>query len=191
MTKNYRLAIENSRIENLTINHSFHVFESGKGAFADEITLKNNQFINISGDVLRLDKEVEDLGVYNAEYVNIIGNEFIDVQGAVVKLYRGGSDESTFGPHLFMHQNQVENAGLGKRNKTASSLYLHGVQVTDVANNIIKNSAPIIVEHTVGEPQTQIHNNRLNKAPSVVELRVKGPHTAKLNNNSVAQSDNG
>lgn len=185
MSANYRLVIENSIIENLNINHSFHVFESGKGAFANEITLKNNVFSNITGDILRLDKEIEDLGIYNAEYVTLTNNEFSQVDGALIKLYRGGSDESTFGPHLLMTHNKVHDLGLGKRNKSAASVLLHGVQVTNINNNTVQKSAPMIVEHTVGEPKTSITDNALNKAPSVVELRVKGEHTATLENNVI------
>lgn len=186
MTQNYRFVLQNSRIEDLDINHSFHVFESGKGAFANTITLKNNQFVNISGDILRLDKEIEDLGIYNAEYVTLENNQFNQVKGALVKLYRGGSDESTFGPHLLMSNNQVNDLGLGKRNKAKASLHLHGVQVTSIENNQLVNTAPIVVEHTVGEPITKIKDNQLTQQPSVVELRVEGPHTATLTNNQVA-----
>ncbi len=185
MTANYRLVVENTRIENLDINHSFHVFESGKGAFANQIRLENNQFHNISGDILRLDKEIEDLGIYNAEYVELVNNQFEGVKGALVKLYRGGSDESTFGPHLLMKGNQVQNLGLGKRNKSNASLFLHGVQVSNIEGNQLSNAAPIVVEHTVGEPKTSIINNQLNISPSIAELKSKGPHTATLSNKIV------
>jgi poly(beta-D-mannuronate) lyase len=102
-----------------------------------------------------------------------------------VKLYRGGSDESTFGPHLTMSNNQLNAIGEGKRNKTKASLFLHGVQVTNVKENTLKNSAPIKVEHTVGEPKTSIVNNQFSQKISVVELRVSGPHTAELSNNII------
>ena len=185
MIDNYRFVMSNSEVKDLDVNHSFHFLVTGKVAFADEITLINNTFSNISGDLLRLNTEVEDLGVYNAEYVNLKDNTIENIKGAVVKLYRGGSDESTFGPHLLMSNNQLNNVGLGKRNKNQASLYLHGVQVTKITNNKILNSAPIMVEHTVGEPQTLIANNKFNatKGPSVKELRVKGPHTAVIRNN--------
>ena len=185
MTQNYRFVMHNSTIKNLNINHSFHFFESGKGAFADYIELKGNKFSNITGDLLRLDKEIEDLGIYNAEYVTLSENTFDNVEGTLVKLYRGGSDESTFGPHLNMKNNTVTQVGVGKRNKSKASLYLHGVQVTNVLGNTLKNSAPIIVEHTVGEPKTVIKDNELSQEVSVVELRVAGPHTAELSNNKV------
>lgn len=187
MVDNYRFEIHNSQLIKLDINHSFHFFITGKGAMADEITLTNNTFDNVTGDILRLNTEIEDLGIYNAEYVTLKGNKFNDVAGAVVKLYRGGSDESTFGPHLLMSNNTLTNVGLGKRNKEQASVYAHGVQVSNITNNEFKKSAVIKVKHTVGEPKTAITNNKFDatKAPSVKELRVSGPHTAIIKNNNV------
>ncbi|NMP15113.1 polysaccharide lyase 6 family protein [Thalassotalea sp. Y01] len=187
MTQNYRLLMQNSVIQNLDVNHSFHFFESGKGAFADQISLLGNRFVNVTGDVLRLDKEHEDLGIYNAEYVVLNDNEFNQVQGALVKLYRGGTDESTFGPHFVMNNNTIKDLGLGKRNKADASIFLHGVQVTNIDSNTLQDSAPIVIEHTVGEPISSLSNNELNQQPSIVELRVAGEHTALLDNNKIVQ----
>ncbi|MBV1909605.1 MAG: polysaccharide lyase 6 family protein [Kangiellaceae bacterium] len=185
MTKNYRFEVKNSLIENLVINHSFHFFDSGSRAFASYILIENNRFKNITGDLFRLDKESDDLGIYNAEYVTLKNNEFINVEGSLVNLYRGGSDESTFGPHLYFQGNKVVNASLGKRNKSKASIWLHGVQVTNVKKNMFDDSQIIKVEHTVGEPVTNITDNQFKNTefPGVVELRVRGPHTANLKNN--------
>ncbi|XQW87020.1 polysaccharide lyase 6 family protein [Thalassotalea piscium] len=185
MVDNYRFVMKNSTVQGLDINHSFHFFDSGKGAFADYISLTNNQFSTVTGDILRLDKEVEDLGIYNAEYVTLKGNRFQNVEGALVKLYRGGTDESTFGPHLVMTNNTVNTVGKGKRNKANASVYIHGVQVGTVQDNTFNNSNIIRVEHTVGEPITHINGNTFIKTdkPSVIELKAKGPHTADVSNN--------
>lgn len=187
MVHNYRFVMTDSQVVDLDINHSFHFFVTGKGAFADQITLNNNSFSKVSGDILRLNSEIEDLGIYNAEYVTLNKNSFSNVEGAIVKLYRGGTDESTFGPHIQMTNNTLSNVGLGKRNANKASLYLHGVQVTNVESNHLIDSAPIVVEHTVGEPQTVISSNIFDATtePSIVELRVDGPHTAKVENNTV------
>ena len=187
MIENYRFEMTNTEINALDINHSFHFFVTGKGAMADTIVLNNNTFNEITGDVLRLNTEIEDLGVYNAEYVTVTGNSFKNVKGSLVKLYRGGSDESTFGPHFEMKNNTLNNVGLGKRNKEKASIYVHGVQVTNIENNEFTNSASIVVEHTVGEPITKVLKNTFKEtpAPSVKELRVEGPHTAILENNNV------
>lgn len=186
MTKNYRFEVKNSRIENLVINHSFHFFDSGSRAFASYILIENNRFENITGDLFRLDKESDDLGIYNAEYLTVKNNEFVDIEGSLVKLYRGGSDESTFGPHLIFQGNKVQKSGLGKRNKSQASIWLHGVQVTTIEKNEFSDSQLISIEHTVGEPVTDVLDNQFKNTelPNIVELRVKGPHTANLKNNS-------
>jgi poly(beta-D-mannuronate) lyase len=185
MFKNYRFAIKNSVIKDLNVNHSFHFLDSGSRAFAQSIDVENNTFENITGDIFRLNKEIDDLGIYNVEYLNIINNTFTDVEGMLVNLYRGGSDESTFGPHILLKDNTVTNVGNGKRNKSKSAMLLHGVQVSSIENNTFVKSGPIDIEHTVGEPITIVKNNKFNKtaAPSVKELRTKGPHTAVLLNN--------
>ena len=187
MVDNYRLNMMNSHLVNLDINHTFDFFKTGKGALADEITLINNKFDGVSGDILRLDSETEDLGIYNADYVTFSDNSFSNIGGSLVTLYRGGTDESTFGPHFIMTNNSLNNVGLGKRNKRNASIFLHGVQVTNINKNTFVNSAPVIVEHTVGEPKTSIINNTFDSTdePSVTELRVAGPHTATLKNNKV------
>lgn len=191
MVENYRFVMLNSHVSQLDINHSFDFFATGKGAFADEITLVGNTFENVTGDILRLNTEIEDLGIYNAEYVTLKGNTFNNVQGAVVKLYRGGTDESTFGPHLVMADNKLNQVGLGKRNKNKSSLYLHGVQVADIAHSALVSSAPIIIEHTVGEPTTVIKGNLFDAtlAPIVTELSVEGPHTALVEDNKTVNTE--
>lgn len=185
MVENYRLLVTNSDLIDLNVNHSFHFFVTGKGAFADEITLLNNHFSNVSGDILRLNSEIEDLGIYNAEYVTLEGNTFENIEGAVAKIYRGGTDESTFGPHLLMTDNTLKNVGAGKRNKSGASIFLHGVQVTNIQQNVIRNSAAIKIEHTVGEPKTAVISNTFKATPNpeVKELRVSGPHTALIKDN--------
>lgn len=185
MVNNYSFIARNNKFIALDINHSFHFFSTGKGAFADKIVLENNYFNRVSGDILKLDSEIEDLGIYNAEYIVINNNQFNEVRGAVAKIYRGGTDESTFGPQLSFLNNTLSNVGKGKRNKSASSLYLHGAQVSNIAENTFENSALIKIEHTVGEPKTNISDNVFvdTTGPSIKELRVAGPHTAILNNN--------
>jgi len=86
-----------------------------------------------------------------------------------------------------MSNNTLNNVGLGKRNKEQASVYVHGVQVTNIKSNKFIKSAPVVVEHTVGEPKTEISNNTFNatQSPSVKELRVAGPHTAVIKNNNV------
>jgi poly(beta-D-mannuronate) lyase len=189
---NFRLEILDSKISDLDVNHSFHVFDSGYRAFADEIVIKNSQFTNITGDILRLNKELDDLGIYNAEYVTLDNNVFRDVEGTIANLYRGGTDESTFGPHFIMTNNKLKQVGNGKRNKSKAVMTIHGAQVTDIENNVFAMTPAIVINHTVGEPQTVIRNNVFGQATEIkiAELNVDGPHTAILENNSFKKTTN-
>jgi poly(beta-D-mannuronate) lyase len=184
---NNRLEISGVKVLNLNVNHSAHVFDAGYHSLADNILIENSHFENITGDILRLDKEVDDLGIYNAEYVTITNTTFSNIEGAIAKIYRGGTDESTFGPHLLFANNKVNNVGGGKRNKSQSSLFLHGVQDTDLLNNEFTNTKPVIIEHAVGEPQTLIKDNHFGNVglPVVTEIFTKGESTAVLKNNTV------
>ena len=107
-----------------------------------------------------MNKEPEDLGIYNGEYVSIVDSKFIDIEGAVADIYRGGTDESTFGPHFELRGSSLESVGHGKRNKSAASVALHGVQATNIYDNVFVDSMPIRVAETVGEPVTKMGNNQ-------------------------------
>ncbi len=186
MLANYRFELHNSKVTNLNVNHSFHFFDAGFRSFADDIVISNTTFSDITGDILRLHKESDDLGIYNAEYVTVTNSTFTNVKGGLIKLYRGGTDESTFGPHLTLKNNRLTNVGLGKRNKEKTVALIHGVQVSHVSDNIFTKTAPVDVNHTVGEPITRIENNTfVNTAEmSIDELNFPGPHTAKTSNNT-------
>jgi poly(beta-D-mannuronate) lyase len=189
MYKNYRLAMSNVTIEALDINNNFHVFVAGSRSLATSIKVTDSTFKNISGDIFRLSQETDDLGIFNADYLIMDNNVFENIAGAVVDLYRGGRDESTFGPHLSFTNNIITNAGHDNRNKTKSVIKLHGVQVTSINNNKFINTAPITLEHTVGQPVSEITGNDFIKtaAPSIVELYALGEHTAVLSNNKISK----
>ena len=48
---------------------------------ADRITITDSTFSEISGAVLKLDAETDDLGIYSADYVTITGSSFSNIQG--------------------------------------------------------------------------------------------------------------
>ena len=185
ITDNYKIIISNSNVIDLDINHSFNFINPSKSSFADLIEISNSNFQNITGSVVLLNKENEDYGIYNAEYITIKNSLFKDIEGSIVNIYRGGTDESTFGPHLKILSSTIINAGNGKRNKSRSSLNIHGVQVTDIQNNTFEDSSPINVIHTVGEPVTKIINNTLlnTSKVKVLELNSDNENTALLMNN--------
>ncbi|MFT4941440.1 MAG: poly(beta-D-mannuronate) lyase [Paraglaciecola sp.] len=168
MQRNYRLVVNDSVFENLNINHSYHFFDGGNRSFADYIRVTNSQFSHITGDLFRLNKEIDDLGIYNAEYLTISDSSVQHVQGAIAKVYRGGTDESTFGPHVVLNNNKFNDVGQGKRNKSQASLALLGVQVTTITNNKFIDSAPVVIDHTVGEPKTSIIDNVFEGTPEPI-----------------------
>lgn len=168
MVNNYMLIVENSTIEDLDMNYSFNFFTPAKHTFADRIEITDSSFRNITGSVLALDKEIDDLGIYNGEYISITGSSFRNIEGAVADIYRGGTDESTFGPHFELRSSTLEAVGYGSRNKSAASVRLHGAQDTDIADNEFVDSQPVRVRHIVGEPVTTMSGNRFVGTPEPI-----------------------
>ncbi len=167
MNKNYKLHINNCDFVNLDVNHSYDAIRVYKNTFADTISITNSKFKAISGNVLALDKEIDDIGIYNAEYVIVKNNSFSEIGGAVLRLHRGGKDESTFGPFLEMEHNVLDNVGHDKRNKYGAAVSLYGVQVTDIKNNIFDASLGLKMHLVVGEPIVEVVNNNFYRSEKV------------------------
>lgn len=189
MYYNYRFLMDGVIVEDLDVNKQFNFFVAGARSLADEISIKNSQFKNVTGSILLLNRETDDLGIYNAEYVTLDGNKFTHIKGILLDLYRGGRDESTFGPHLEFKQNLLVDVARDKSNKLGASLRLHGVQQAWLSNNQFKQSAQIVVEHTVGDPKTVIENNLFEQTqlPSAQELVFKQPVTAIIRDNRLVE----
>lgn len=158
MNRNYSLSVRNSRVTNLDVNRNFDFLKVYMSTFADSIEILDTEMSNITGSVLSLDKETDDLGIYNVENVSIKGSRFTDIQGAVANIYRGGTDESTFGPIVAIEGNEFANIGLGPQNKSAASLKFHGVQNLRISDSNWSDSAPIDLFLTNGEPITVIED---------------------------------
>ena len=147
---------------------SFDFFSVAQHTFADRIEIRNSVFRNVTGSILTLNAETEDLGIYSAEYVTITGSEFEKIGKTVADVYRGGTDESTFGPHFELSESTVTAVGGDARNKSQSSLRLHGVQATKIVGNRFVDSKPVLVWETVGEPVTVFRNNEFKDTPAPV-----------------------
>ena len=191
MLDNYEVVIEDSLIYDLDVNRFFDVLAGFKGTMADRITITDSTFSEISGAVLKLDAETDDLGIYNADYVTIRGSSFSNIQGPLVALYRGGTDESTFGPHFTMTESHVTNVGNGTKNKSGASIFLHGVQVTEIAENTVIKSAPLVINHTVAEPRTRVLKNRFDRQGyvEVKELNSQKKNTALVSGNQLLSGE--
>ena len=167
MLDNYKLFIDNCEFKDMVVNHSFDVLRVSKGTFADTISIQNSTFKNISGHIAALDKETDDIGAYNVEYFIMKNNTVTDLQGAALRLYRGGKDESTFGPFLEVDHNVFNNVGFGKKNKYKSAMSLYGVQVNDIENNNFNNTAGLNMHLVVGEPIVNVVNNNYYKSGKI------------------------
>lgn len=168
MNKNYKLFIDHCEFVNLDVNHSYDAIRIYKNTFADTISIRNSKFENISGNIVALDKETDDTGIYNAEYVIIRNNSFTGVGGAALRLYRGGKDESTFGPFLQMEHNVFDNVGNGQRNQYNAAVSLYGVQEIAIKNNIFNNSKGVNMHLVVGEPIVYVVNNNFFESGKLV-----------------------
>lgn len=182
---NFLIDLNGVNVTNLNVNRSFHVISLGKSSFADRVSIKNSNFSNISGSILQAAAETEDYGQYNAEYIDVSGSNFQDIGGEIFHIYRGGRDESTFGPHFSLTGSNFLNVGLSKNNITGASMVLHGVQHADISGNNFLDAAPIKIVHTVGRPQTRISGNKAVNMPEPIleELNYEGAHRAILSGN--------
>ena len=187
MLFNHQIIVENCEITDLLVNRSFNFFYASKSTMADRIDITGSSFRDVSGAILKLDSESDDYGIYNADYVQIANSSFSNVQGALIDLYRGGTDESTFGPHFSVTGSQLSVVGSGSKNKSGASVHLHGVQVTKIENNLFSGSAPIKVFHTVGDPVTRIVANTFadTPMPQIMELNSGQENTAVVADNTV------
>lgn len=160
---NYSLVLQDSRVVNLKINRGFDVVSTGKGTLADRIALRRVAVEEVSGAVISAVAETDDQGTYNAELVEIEDSMFRGVAGPVVDLYRGGTDESTFGPKLRIAASTFERVG---RNSDAS-VRLRGVQRAELTGNRFIDSASVRFTHQVGKPALIADRNQFTGTPGI------------------------
>ncbi len=178
---NLQIALENVVVRNLEINRDFDVIYFGKSTLADRVDIRGSVFEDISGAVVSAASEYDDQGQYNVEYLDIEGSVFRNVTGSSVAVYRGGRDESTFGPHVNITGSVFENVGTG----AGRSIDLHGAQRTMIEGNVFKSSAPVAVTHTVGTPVTAINRNVFDATPEpeLTELNFPGEPRVDMDGN--------
>ena len=152
MINNYKLMVKSCNIMDLDVNHSFNFLKVYKNTFADSILFKATNFENITGHILNMNKEIDAIGIYNVEDVEIVDCQFVNIGGNAINLYRGGRDESTFGPIIKLKDSTFENVGHDQRNKNESAVELHGVQLAELNNLNFKDSRKLKLHLIVGEP---------------------------------------
>lgn len=187
MNKNFALELLGVEVSDLNINKDFDVIKLRKSTFADYVLVSDSSFSNITGSVLKLDSEKDDYGMYNAEYITVKNSQVSNVNGGLMTVYRGGTDESTFGPHVNVDQVTVtKSPAAGAK---GNSILLHGVQRAMIQNSRFDNSAPVLVQHTVGGPVIRVKDNDYNHKPLYrVESIVPGMEsTFTADNNNFSE----
>ena len=158
MIDNYKFMVKDCDFVDLDVNHSFNVLRVYKNTFADSVSLINCTFDNISGHVLNMNKETDDIGIYNVENVVVDNCTFKDIGGVAINLHRGGRDESTFGPILDLTNTTFENIGHDKRNREDAAVAIYGVQLAEMNNLKFKDSKKLKLHLVVGEPVIKLNN---------------------------------
>ena len=158
MINNYKLMVRSCNVTDLNVNHSFNFLKVYKNTFADSILLHDTNFQNVTGHILNMNKEIDATGIYNVENVDIVNCTFLNIGGSAINLYRGGRDESTFGPILNLKNSQFINVGHDKRNKNESAVELFGVQLAEMSDLKFKDSRKLNLHLIVGEPVIKLDN---------------------------------
>lgn len=160
---NFDLVLEGVEVRDLMVNRGFNLIALGKGVMADRVLLRDVRVDNITGSVISAAAETDDRGTYNAELVQIEGGAFSRIGGPVVDLYRGGTDESTFGPRLVIKGASFQRVGSAER----PSILMRGVQHAELVDNTLTDSGAIGFSHRVGEPVLAVAGNRLVRTPEM------------------------
>ncbi|HEY6505076.1 MAG TPA: polysaccharide lyase 6 family protein [Chitinophagaceae bacterium] len=125
----YSFVFGGSSVTGLKTKHFFYAYKS---SLADSIIIRKSSFTNCTGHFITMSEEKEDRGYYNAEKIFIGHNNFDRIDGTFLNIYRGGSDESTLGPHLVFSHNKIKNCNSAENSPLIS---LTGVQVTEIFSN--------------------------------------------------------
>ncbi len=181
---NLVIEMQSVHVRGLVVNRDFNVLTFGYSTLADRVDIRDSVFEDISGTIIGASAESDDQGRYNVEYLDIANSIFSNVGGSLAYVYRGGRDESTFGPHVSILRNVLNNVG----DRSGQSIRLHGVQSTEIADNVFNASSAIGVIHTVGTPVTSIRRNVFNAtpAPDLTELIFPGEPRVEMTNNHYA-----
>lgn len=166
MTKAYDLFVKNSEISNFN-----SVLEVSKGAFADTVLIANSTIKNCANGI-KLNKETNDKGDYNAEFVYITDSNFENVDNDVINYYRGGYDESTIGGNLMLKNNTFTNCGKADLDNTL--INNRGIVNVEFTDNTFKNNTTKVIAILWGEKgQKPINNTVINSGEIKIVQNLK------------------
>jgi poly(beta-D-mannuronate) lyase len=159
MSKAYNLFIDHVEIKNFK-----SVLEVSKGSFADSVLVTNSLIKNCERGFM-LNKETNDGGDYNAEFVTITNTTFDNIQEVVLDYYRGGYDESTIGGNLLLKNNTITNSG--KAEKDQILIKNRGIVNVAFANNTFKNNPVKVIAILWGEKGQEPGENTISNSGKI------------------------
>ena len=159
MSKAYNLFIDHVEIKNFK-----SVLEVSKGSFADSVLVTNSLIKNCDRGFM-LNKEKNDGGDYNAEFVTITNTTFDTIQEVVLDYYRGGYDESTIGGNLLLKNNTITNSG--KAEKDQMLIKNRGIVNVAFANNTFKNNPVKVIAILWGEKGQEPGENTISNSGKI------------------------
>lgn len=128
MIRPYDLFVDNCEFADFG-EGGFFAIKGTQSTFAGRVEIRNSLFRNLSGDAIHYAAERDDKGRYNADDMLIENCSFYRILGLPINIYRGGSDESTAGPYVFVRSCNFEDCCNKER---GSVMRLVGPQVLAV-----------------------------------------------------------
>ncbi|WP_240642335.1 chondroitinase-B domain-containing protein [Nonlabens xiamenensis] len=166
MSMAYGLQLQDVEIRNFRT-----VLNPSKSSFADEIIIKNCT-ISDSKNGLLFNKETDDKGDYNVEFLTITNSRFQNISHELINYYRGGYDESTIGGVLTFENNEVVQCGGQDPDELLINTY--GIVNVSIENNVFKDNPIKLVAVLWGAKGQQPINNELkNSGDIVIEEKLK------------------
>lgn len=130
MSRHYRLQVNDCVFFNYN-EASYSCIKGAKNTYADSVIVSNCVFHHDSGIGIDFSNEKDDKGIYDVEHLLVRDCIFTNMLSSAVNVYRGGNDESTTGPEVFIDHctfNEVENRMQG------CVVKLLGVQTATITN---------------------------------------------------------
>ncbi len=136
MLDTYNLTVEECSFRN-DGESGFIPVKGTAGTFAERVEIRGCHFEALSGDALNFAAELDDKGRYNADDIIIENCTFERILGLPVNIYRGGSDESTAGPYVYVRSCRFDDCC----NKVRGSVMrIIGAQILEISDCTFKDS---------------------------------------------------
>ena len=179
MIRPYNLVVEQCEFSDFG-EGGFFAIKGTRSTFAERVEIRDCLFRNLSGDAINYAAERDDKGRYNADDMIIEGCSFFRLLGLPINIYRGGSDESTAGPYVYIRNCNFEECCNKERGSVIRAI---GPQVMEISGCNFSQSgrggAAIRLDEASWE-KISIHDCNFYEAGRVISMServITGPMT--------------